>query len=55
MVKDKKLVGVFYRRIGDEKYAQELIEQEERRKEKKLEMIALFNQWKNETRGIKIG
>lgn len=54
MVKDKKFVVGIYARIN-EKYAQELKEQEEKRKDKKLQMISLFNQWKNETfRGYRL-
>lgn len=48
MVKDKRMVAAIYVRVGNEKYAQELKKQEEKRKERKLQMISLFNQWKNE-------
>jgi hypothetical protein len=49
MVKDKKLVVGIYARVGDEKYVQKLKEQEKIRKEKKLQMISLFSEYRKET------
>jgi hypothetical protein len=46
---NKKTRVAVYIRVGDEKYAQKLKEQEVKRSEQRLQMISLFNQWKNET------